>query len=778
MKLIITEKPSVARDIAKVLKVSNKKNGYFENTDTQISWAFGHLIRLSDPDTYAENLSKWNLNDLPIIPEKFKKEVTKEGHAKEQFEIIQTLLQNPNLTEVICATDAGREGELIFRYIYEMANAKAPIKRLWISSQTDSAIKKGFETLKDGKDYIPLFESAKSRSEADWLVGMNATRAYTICFSKGQGVMSVGRVQTPVLKMIVDRYKENQDFKPETFYEIHIEVVHKNGTFKAKWVEGSKDRLTNSKEAKEKFEHLKKDENGHIKTVIQKEKKEQHPLLYDLTEIQKEANRKFKFSADKTLKLMQALYEQHKVLTYPRTSSRYLSKDIVSQFPQLLENIKSLTKYTSFVEEIQKNNWKMAEKMIDDKKVTDHHAIIPTDKKANLRDLNPDELNLFELVIQRFLSSFYPVCIKDQTEIISEFSKNTFRSLGIVIRQTGWRSLYGNEEDTETEESVLPDVKEKDPVKHKKAKLQEGKTKAPALHTEASLLSYMETAGKNIEDEELRQAMKECGLGTPATRASIIERLLQVEYVKREKNKFIPTQKGIFLIDNIKNEALLSAELTGQWEKKLNEMANGKYKRETYMNEIKEFTHDVIDAVSQGNQRETIGICPKCGGNVVSNPKSYSCSNWKEQNCDFVIWKQMAGKELGKDIAENLLKNQKTDVIEGFKSREGKPFNARLILQDHKVAFNFDMPALATCPSCGKDIVETAKAYSCSGWKETGCKVAIWKEMAQRKIKKEEALQLLKDGEIGPLDGFVSKSGSNFSARLKLDNEKISFAFD
>ncbi len=791
MRLIITEKPSVARDIAKVLKITTKKGGYFESNDTQISWAFGHLIRLSDPDKYHESLSKWNRAALPIIPEHFQKEITPDSGGAEQFNTMKILLNNPALTEVICATDAGREGELIFRYIYEMAGATAPIKRLWISSQTDAAIKKGFESLKPGESYIPLFHSAQCRSEADWLVGMNATRAYTIQFSRGNGVMSVGRVQTPVLKMIIDRYREFLNFVPETFYEIHLTVHHPLGNFAAKWVRDTKDRIQDEKEAQAIFKHVQDHPNGNIQTIIQKEKKEQHPLLYDLTEIQKEANRKFKFSADKTLKTMQALYEQHKVLTYPRTSSRYLSTDIQPQLLQLVKNAAQLGPYAAFAQDILDKNFQIASKMIDDKKVTDHHAIIPTDKTANLSQLSGDERKLFDLVMKRFLAAFYPLCVKDHTEIITKFGTETFRSTGTIITQAGWRQVYGNEDDTDSDdpkakqkdgEVLLPNVKKGDDVTHKKAKLQSGKTKAPQLHTEASLLANMETAGKQIDDDTLRQAMKECGLGTPATRAAILERLLSVKYAKREKNKFIPTEKGIFLIDNIKNEALLSPELTGLWEKKLNEIAQGHYQRETYMNEIKEFTQDVIESVFSDKSdytKSSIGTCPKCNsGNVVNNPKSFSCSNWKDQQCDFVIWKQMAGKEISEEIAITLLEHGKTDVIEGFKNKEGKPFNACLTLTEYKVSFNFDMPPLAECPVCGKGIVETAKAYSCSGWRETGCKVAIWKEMAQRKITKEEALQLIQDKQIGPLEGFVSRAGSTFSAALKLEGDKVSFVFE
>ncbi len=592
-QLIITEKPSVAKDIARVLKIANRKDGYFEGNGYFISWAFGHLIRLADPPAYNPAFEKWALGQLPIIPEKFILEIQNDTGIQKQFETIKGLLLNETVTGVICATDAGREGELIFRHIYSVAGCEKPIQRLWISSQTDSAIKEGFSKLKEGAEYVPLYLSALSRSEADWIIGINATRAYTSKFSRGQGVMSVGRVQTPVLKMIVDRYLAVTNFKPEPFFDLTATFVHANGTYKGLWQ--SEDKLTDKTKAEALFEKIKSSDQGKIQSLTQKTVNEKPPLLYDLTELQKDANKKFKFSADHTLKVMQALYETHKLLTYPRTSSRYLSSDIKPKLTELLNNVKSLSDYAGFADAVIKDGIPISKRMFDDQKITDHHAIIPTDQKPSLAGLNADERKIYDLVIRRFLAGFMKDCVKDQTEILTETSGEIFRSFGSVIQQAGWRTIYTD--DTDEEEQKLPQVKQSDPVKLKTPKLEEKKTKAPALHTEASILAAMETAGKTIEDEELRQAMKDCGLGTPATRAQILERLIKVNYIERQKNKLVPTAKGIQLISFIQTKALLSPELTGDWEKKLNDIVKKKYSRENYMKEIVEFAQEIVGGV-------------------------------------------------------------------------------------------------------------------------------------------------------------------------------------
>lgn len=798
MKLIITEKPSVARDIARVLKINQKKNGYFEGNGSQITWALGHLIEFCQPDEYDPILEKWSFEQLPIIPETFKKKAIK--NSIDQYNVVKQLCSAEHITEVICATDAGREGELIFRLIYEDANCKAPIKRLWISSQTDEAIKDGFLNLKEGIEYDPLYRSALSRAEADWLVGINATRAYSIKFSRGHGVMSIGRVQTPVLKMIVDRYREHIQFESKTFFEIFIDVQHKNGSFLAKWYLDKpdtqfEDRLYDKSVAETIVEELKANPQGKILKLTQKEKKEKQPLLYDLTELQKDANKKFKFSADQTLKLMQDLYEKFKLLTYPRTSSRYLSTDIAPKLPALVNQLAELPQYEGVVDKILEHGVKIAPRMIDDKKVTDHHAIIPTDKKPSLNGLSSEHLAIYNLVIKRFLAAFMPECEKHFTEIITGFGQHVCKSTGTITTKPGWREVYDSEPDEDSslskkkkkneEDIQLPLVVEGDFVEQEKVDLKKGQTKAPPLHTEASILAAMETAGKAIDDEELRQAMKDCGLGTPATRAQILEKLINVKYIVREKNKLSPTQKGEYIIDNIKEEAFLSPDLTGQWEKKLNDMAKNEFDRDKYMSEIKEFTKELVENVEKSEayvlsaDQKIYGNCPKCGdGKIFESKKAWGCSNWKEKECKFAIWKDFAGKTITEKQVETLFKKGVTSVIKGFKSKSGNPFNAALKIQDGDVVFDFQKESIGICPLCEGDIVETAKAYSCDNWREKGCKFAIWKDIAKRKIKKDEAKKLIKDGKLENLEGFTSKAGKPFSATLVLQGGRVNMQFN
>lgn len=798
MKVVIAEKPSVARDLAKVLKATTKHDGYIEGNGYAVTWALGHLIQLANPDAYDKKFKSWSMQNLPIIPETFETELISSKGSKEQFKVIKGLLSKKDVDEVICATDAGREGELIFRLIYSYAKCTAPIKRLWISSQTDKAIKDGFAALKTGEEYQPLYDSALSRAQADWLVGMNSTRAYSTALSRGNGVMSVGRVQTPVLKMIVDRYLEHSQFVPQTFYEIFVDVHHPNGVFSAKWFDKEDDRLFDKAKAEAVFQSVKASLNGTIAKLTQKEKKENPPLLYDLTELQRDANRRFKFPAEKTLKTAQSLYEKHKVLTYPRTSSRYLSEDLIPKLPELFQNLIDSSDYGVFAKSVLNEKLRVSNRTVDDKKVTDHHAIIPTEKKANVEDLSPDERKIYDLVIKRFLAAFFPVCVKHTTEIITEFGSEQFRTFGTIVKDAGWRAVYGTMSDDEDDESdskkkkkdsdkkgeaLLPSVAEQDAVKHDDAKLEEGQTKPPALYNEASILSAMETAGKHVEDEALREAMKECGLGTPATRAQIIERLIEVAYIIRDKNRLIPTDKGIFLIENIRDKELLSPELTGQWEKKLNDMAQNKYSREAYMDEIKAFTRQVVaklktDSDEPSMEGEVIGKCPVCSeGDVVESVRTYGCNRKESAGCEFAIWKNIAGKNITRAVAKALLTEGKTPLISGFKSKAGKPFEAVLVINEGKVSFNFDREPLGKCPVCQiGEVVSSPRAYSCSRWRE-GCKLAIWKQVAGKTITEEIAKDLIAEGKTEVLEGFKSKAGKYFKAGLVMENGQVKLDF-
>ena len=497
--------------------------------------------------------------------------------------------------------------------------------------------------------------------------------------------------------------------------------------------------------------------------------------------MQKDANRQFKYSADQTLKLMQELYEKYKILSYPRTSSRYLSSDIAPKCPELLKNVSGISEFSDAIEAINDNNYKIAKRMVDDKKVTDHHAIIPTDKTPNLGELPTNLKNIYLMDNRRFIAAFLPECEKSHTEIIAKAADESFKATGTVINAPGWRMVYqSTSEDTKKDkESLLPNVAKGDACDIKKVTQKKGQTKAPAIYSEATILAAMETAGKKIDDEELRQAMKDCGLGTPATRAQILEKLINVKYIRREKNKLLPTPKGEYMIDCILSDALWSPELTGNWEKKLNNMAQSRGDRGEYMEEIKTFTKDVIKTVADDNSytigadQKIYGACPTCDkGKIIETPKAYSCSQWKSDSCSFAIWKEMAQKKITETHVKALLKSGETKVIKGFKSREGKPFDAAIKIINGDVKFNFQKETLGCCELCENgQITETAKAYSCDQWRELGCKVVIWKEIASRKISKAEAKTLIEKKELNDLEGFKSRAGDSFKASLMLTPE-------
>lgn len=701
-KLIITEKPSVGRDIAKVLKISSAKEGYFEGNGYVLTWAFGHLLTLSHPEAYDDSLKKWSLEQLPILPDVFKKQSN--PNSEKQLQCILKLLARPDIQEVICATDAGREGELIFRWIYEEAHRILPIKRLWISSQTDQAILEGFQHLKEGEEFTPLYHSALSRAEADWLVGMNATRAYTSAFSRGAGVLSVGRVQTPVLKMIVDRYIEHMQFKPTPYYELHMTIQHPNGVYQGIWFTKDSDRLFDKVQAMAIENEIKALKKGKVLSVEKKDKIEKPPLLYDLTELQKEANRRFKFSADHTLKLAQSLYEKHKVITYPRTSSRYLSSDMVPKLKERLQQLKEIPEFLPFCEDILAKELVITSKIVDDQKVTDHHAIIVTEKKPILANFLDDERRLFELIAKRFISVFLKDCHKELSTLISGFGAHTFKTTGTVIQQAGWRAIYGvDEEDGSEDQVILPLVLQEDEIVQDQLHCLEKQTKAPPLHTEASILAYMETAGKYIEDEELRQAMKDRGIGTPATRAAILERLVAVQYIQKDKQKLIPTAKGIELISLIKSPELVSPELTGDWEFKLNQMTKNQFSRVDFMKAIQAFTAQIIQAIHPYvgqriiKSQAPIGSCPVCKvGSIIEGKLAYGCTRWKSANCSFKIWKEISKKNITLSQVKTLLKQGKTKLLKGFVSKAGKPFDAGLMIDQHQVKFWFEPKSVSS----------------------------------------------------------------------------------
>jgi len=569
MKVIIAEKPSVGREIAKVFGATTKKDGYMEGKGYTFTWAFGHLLQLAPPQEYG--FYGWNVQNLPMLPQKFKLSIRKvkskdgmieDPGVRKQLDIIKNLFEEA--TEIIVATDAGREGELIFRYIYYYLKCKKPFKRLWISSQTDQAIKDGFRNLKPGSDYDTLFNSAHCRSQSDWLVGMNATQALSLS-SGTRSVLSLGRVQTPTLAMICSRYLENKNFVPEPFYQVSI-MLDKNGQlFKAV----TDEKFKTKEEAQLIVDQVQP--TGNILNVEAKPRKEPPPLLHDLSSLQQEANKKKGFTADQTLTLLQNLYES-KLVTYPRTGSRYIGDDVFAGVPNLIEKLKDHPEFGKQATVL--SDAKLNKRSVNAKKVTDHHAILPTGETPY--QLSPDKQAIYDLVAGRMLEAFHQDCIKEITKITVESSAKFFAS-GTVIGVAGWRAVFNepDEEKKEEENASLPKVQQGENLPVTEKTLLEKQTKPKPLYNEASLLKALETAGKDIDDEELRYAMKDSGLGTPATRAAIIETLIKRDYVMREKKNLLPTQTGLAVYNVVKDYRIAQAELTGNWEKRLEEIRSG-----------------------------------------------------------------------------------------------------------------------------------------------------------------------------------------------------------
>ncbi|WP_257673959.1 DNA topoisomerase III [Clostridium felsineum] len=694
--LVISEKPSVGRDIANVLGCKTRGDGCLVGAKYIVTWAVGHLVTLWEPEEYNSIYKKWRFDTLPIIPEIMK--IKPISTTKKQFDIIKKLMNDNNIESLICATDAGREGELIFRYTYEAAECKKPFSRLWISSMTDEAIKEGFSAIKSGKEYDNLYYSAKSRSEADWLVGMNASRAYTLKYNV---LLSVGRVQTPTLAIIVNRQKEIDDFKPKDYWE----VVSKYEDFKGTWFnkETKESKIMDKKNADELATKI-LGQTGKVVSIENKKKKQIPPLLYDLTELQRDCNKKFGFSAQKTLDLVQSLYEKRKMVTYPRTDSRYLSHDMVGKIKKTIGKL-NIEPYTKYVGEILKNQkLTMGKRIIDDSKVTDHHAIIPTDVKPNLNTLTKDELKVYDAIVKRFICVFYPNYEYTITKIVTEVMDEHFLTQGKTILKLGWMELYkqdkkDKEEDSE-ESDELPKLKKNESVKVTDSEIKAKKTKAPSSYTEASLLSAMENAGRFVEDEELKEQLKDGGLGTPATRAAIIERLIQVGYIERKGKSLHPTDKGMKLIEIVPYE-LRSPETTGKWEKGLSSIAKGKMGSERFMQSIKRYVRYIIQESVKVNRsiifennnskfpdknkklQESFGECPLCKrGNVYENTKAFYCSEWKG-GCKFTTWKDSLknyGIQIDKELEKKLLKERTLYNVFGVepKSREKTVYTLKM----------------------------------------------------------------------------------------------------
>ncbi len=688
MKLVITEKPSVARDIAAVLGKVTRKEGYMEAGDYTVTYAVGHLVGLADADAYNTRYKSWRIEDLPILPETFRLVVL--DHAKAQYKIVAQLLKQAK--EVIVATDAGREGQLIYELIARQSGYKGPTKRLWLSSMTESAIREAFGRLRNNQEYQPLYAAAISRSEADWLVGINATRCMTV---KGGTKLPVGRVQTPTLAMIVDRDLTIEQFAPVSYFEVVATFAHEDGgTYTGKWTKDKQTRLDDLAMATAIADAV-RNKMGRVEKVETKPKLEQPPLLFDLTSLQRKANQLWGFTADQTLKLAQALYETHKVLTYPRTDSRYISQDIVPTLPERLRAAATAVPVLSNL--IGSATTQPGKRVVDDKKVTDHHAIIPTDKRPG--SLNDQERRLYELVSRQTLAALLPAAEWSLTTIETIVHQELFRTTGRTLVSPGWRAALGDQADDEKREeeddstSLLPAVKQGDPSSVESVEALAKQTKPPGHFTEASLLAAMESAGKQIDDAELAGAMKERGLGTPATRAATIEKLKRDGLIQVQKKQLTATQKGRELITTIPIAVLKSPELTGEWEAKLKRMEQSQYDRQAFIQEIHQFTRDVITQITSQtitiatDPKAGIGQCPKCGAPMQESPKAFGCSAWKG-GCDFKVWKKISGHKMTVGQVKELVTKGITKSLK-FQSKTGKDFEAQLKLVDGKVEFAF-----------------------------------------------------------------------------------------
>ncbi|MGE5544557.1 MAG: DNA topoisomerase III [Bacillota bacterium] len=610
--LVLAEKPSVGREIGRVLKCNQKGKGYLEGPEYVVTWALGHLVTLAEPDDYDKRLKEWRLEDLPMLPEKMKLKVIRQ--TSHQYQVIKNLMRRQDIRDLIIATDAGREGELVARWIMEMANWRKPFKRLWISSQTDDAIRQGFARLQPGPAYNNLYDAAVCRAEADWLIGLNVTRTLTCKFN---AQLNAGRVQTPTLAMIVDREKEIKNFKPVNYWTIRADF----GSYFGDWHGPEGDRLYDHAKAEVILSRV-QGRQGTIKDIKTEAKSEPPPLAYDLTELQRDANRRYNWSAQKTLSVLQDLYERHKLVTYPRTDSRYITTDIVSTLPARLKGM-GVGPYAPLVKTLLQKPLKPGKRFVDDSKVTDHHAIIPTEQPLNLAALSEDEKRLYDLIARRFLAVLYPPYRFDQTTITTVVNGEHFYSRGRVVTDLGWRmverALPEKDEDGEDQmpDQVLTRHGKGDTVEVKSCKLNKHKTQPPRRYTEATLLTAMENCGRLVKDEELRESIRGSGLGTPATRAEIIEKLIHTSYIERQGKELVPTSKGMQLI-NLAPEALRSPELTAQWEQRLADIARGRAKKSDFIADIRQDAARLVQSLKSNtatykpdNVSKT--KCPVCG---------------------------------------------------------------------------------------------------------------------------------------------------------------------
>jgi DNA topoisomerase-3 len=751
--LIICEKPSVAADVANALfgRAAKRTGDHYEADEAIVAFAVGHLVEQVDPEAYEERFKKWRYDDLPILPEHFEYQA-RDARAKKQLSSLHKLMVRDDVTEIVNACDAGREGELIFKLILQTAPRKArdkPVRRAWFSSMTAGAIRDAFDNLRDDEQMLQLEAAARARSEADWLVGINATRAATTKAGSARKVLSLGRVQTPTLALIVRRDLEISAFVPEDYWQIEARfATHERAEYLGLWHEGGKDRLGDAASA-DAIAEATRGRDGRVESVEKKPQVEQAPLLYDLTTLQREANQRFGFSATRTLSAAQALYDQHKLLTYPRTSSRYLSGDMVSSLKPVTAQVGAAApEYADAARFVLDLDSLPLKRVVNDARVGDHHAIIPTEADQDLSALSHDERRVYDLVARRFLAVFHPPARFERTTVETRVGDHLFRSKGRVMLDAGWRAAYGEAADAAPEaegeevEQKLPALTEGQTVATEEVSVLAKQTKPPRRFSESSLLRAMETAGKLVEDDEAAEAMKDAGLGTPATRAATIERLIDAGYVERERRHLRATEKGIGLIQMLGDHLLTSPELTGRWEQRLNQIERGEDRHEDFRNEIDVFTKEVVDWFADKErdnlrvERRPLAPCPTpgCEGQIVEYPKSYGCNSYKnkdEPGCGYTLWKEQGGRTIG-------LEEALEHIAAGRSSKD---------LQAERTV-------LGPCPTpdCEGEIVERTRSYGCTSWKsrsEPGCGYVIWKTVRGQKgeVDVETARRMVAAGE-------------------------------
>jgi DNA topoisomerase III len=758
--LVIAEKPSVGKDYAKALPGSFKaESDYLESDDFVVSWAVGHLVELAEPEDYDPKYKLWSLNRLPIIPDEFHLKPI-EGRGKKQLDVLRKLAKRKDVDEIVNGCDAGREGELIFEYIRELLAVDKPVKRLWVSSMTKDAIREGFEHLRDSSEMAPLSAAARSRGEADWLVGMNGTRAATKV-GRLEGVVSLGRVQTPTLALIVRRDLEIDAFVPETYFQVDARFqLDQERTYLGRWFEGKEDR-TSEHERAQAVADAASGADASVLSVKRNERKTRPPLLYDLTSLQREANSRYGLSAQRTLAAAQRLYEGSShgaVITYPRTRSQFLPSDQIPTLKRIAASLGGIPAYKPHAEYVAGLDVLPLARVVNDGKVDDHHAIIPTGDLPR-GELSNDDRRVYDLICRRYLAVFHPEARFEDTEVVTEAGGSRFRTKGRRLLEAGWRGPAFGDEPAEPErkgdeepEQTLPRIDEGERGTCTSAEVLEKQTKPPGRYTEASLLGAMETAGRAIDDEELREAMKDSGLGTPATRADTIERLLNVGYIEREGKALVATTKGRDTIELLGTHALTSAELTGSWEKRLSEIEHGQADRAGFMADIARFTEQLVDYFRE-IRTESLGACPNGDGDVIENRSAFGCSSYKskkEPGCGFTIWKTQAGFTIDRDQVRALLEKGEVEL-------QG-PVEARLVLAEGNTPEIVDAAgapiaqtlALGPCPNGDGDIRENRAAFGCSSYKskkEPGCGFTIWKSQGSFTITADDVRQLLEQGD-------------------------------